>query len=374
MRYQLELRDVSVAYDGAPAIGGVSLGVEPGAIGCLVGPSGCGKTSLLRAVAGFEPVATGDIRLGGRLVSRPGLSVPTERRRVGMVFQDFALFPHLDVAGNIGFGLRRAGAGARAARVRRLLDLIGLGAAGSAFPHQLSCGQQQRVALARALAPRPDILLMDEPFSSIDPELRGRLADEVRELLLREGVTAMLVTHDQDEAFAMADRIGVVGGGTLHQWDSPSRLYREPADRFVAEFVGHGLLIDGRVVEGGRVATELGVVAAGPHRLDVGTALRVLVRGPDLVPDDASPLRLPILKRTFRGPDYLYDLALPGGGEIRCRAPDGADDGGTLGVRLQVERPVVFPEDGKGLVLSGARVEAHPAPRPRERRPVQRVA
>ncbi|MBP7983930.1 MAG: ABC transporter ATP-binding protein, partial [Chromatiaceae bacterium] len=228
MPKQLEIKGVSVAYGDTTIVHGVDLHLEGGDIGCLLGPSGCGKTTLLRAVAGFEPVATGEIWLQGRLVARPGFGLPPEERRAGMVFQDFALFPHLSVARNIAFGLRHQGRQERQTRVAELLDLIGLPGSGAKYPHQLSGGQQQRIALARAMAPRPDILLLDEPFSSMDVELREQLAREVRELLKRDGVTAILVTHDQFEAFAMADQIAVLFGGRLHQVASGFELYHEP--------------------------------------------------------------------------------------------------------------------------------------------------
>jgi iron(III) transport system ATP-binding protein len=211
MPSQLEVHSVSVAYGASTIVRNVSFVLETGSIGCLLGPSGCGKTTLLRAIAGFEPVSTGEVRLRGNPVSRPGMTVPPERRRIGMVFQDFALFPHLSVAKKRRVWATRTTAG-HAPQARR----SAVGAGGHerrrrAIPHQLSGGMQQRVALARAMAPRPDILLLDEPFSSMDAELREQLAREVRDLLGREGVTAILVTHDQLEAFAMADIIGVLG-------------------------------------------------------------------------------------------------------------------------------------------------------------------
>ncbi|AFL73352.1 ABC-type spermidine/putrescine transport system, ATPase component [Thiocystis violascens DSM 198] len=225
MSNPLELHHVSVAYDGPPVVRDISLTLEPGAIGCLIGPSGCGKSTLLRAIAGFEPLRRGEIRLAEQRVAAVGHSLPPESRRVGMVFQDFALFPHLSVVGNLAFGIRRLPRRARRARVESLLELVGLADAAALYPHQLSGGMQQRVALARALAPGPAVLLLDEPFSSMDATLREQLAREVREVLRREGVTAILVTHDQIETFAMADRIGVLADGGLRQWDSALGLY-----------------------------------------------------------------------------------------------------------------------------------------------------
>ena len=346
MTDQLELRGVTVAYDGVPAVSDTSLALPGGAIGCLLGPSGCGKTSLLRAIAGFEPVVAGKIRLAGKTVSSPGETMPPELRNVGMVFQDFALFPHLSVRDNIGFGLRAWGSAARAERVAELLDLIGLSATATSYPHQLSGGMQQRVALARAMAPRPGILLLDEPFSSIDAELREQLAGEVRAMLLRDGMTAILVTHDQNEAFAMADRVAVFGEGRLQQWDSAYRIYHEPANRFVADFIGQGALLPGEVLGPDRVRTELGDMAGSiPAACEAGSRVLVLVRPDDVVHDDHAPLKLDVARRIFRGANYLYTLRLPSGREIFSLVSSHHDHevGSRIGIRLALEHLAVFP-------------------------------
>src|SRR5688572_8452812 len=227
----LEVRYVSHGYDGRPVLDGLTFRLAPGAIGCLLGPSGCGKTTVLRCIAGFEPVRRGEIVLHGETMSRPGRTVPAERRRIGMVFQDYALFPHLTAERNIAFGLRNADAAERRARVAELLDIVGLHGVATRYPHELSGGQQQRVALARALAPRPELMLLDEPFSNLDVEMRERLAIEVRDILKQQKTTAILVTHDQHEAFNIADEIGLMAHGRIEQWDTPYRLYHEPATR-----------------------------------------------------------------------------------------------------------------------------------------------
>ena len=223
----LALSHLDIQYPGrdTPAVQGVNLGLRQGDIGVLIGPSGCGKTTLLRAVAGLEPVSGGKILLSGRVVSAPGQTEAAERRRIGMVFQDYALFPHLDVARNVGFGLNHLPQAERQQRVREVLELVCLASAEKNYPHELSGGQQQRVALARALAPRPDLLLLDEPFSNLDVDLRERLAHEVRNILKAANATALLVTHDQLEAFAIGDVIGVMHQGQLQQWDDAYSLY-----------------------------------------------------------------------------------------------------------------------------------------------------
>ncbi len=342
----LEVRDAVVNYGGPPVVCGVSLGLPTGSVGCLLGPSGCGKTTLLRAIAGFQPLQGGEILLHGQTVSRPGLLVPPEHRRVGMVFQDLALFPHLSVAKNVAFGLRGRDQGARRGRVEELLELVGLGHAGNVFPHQLSGGQQQRVALARAMAPRPDLLLLDEPFSSLDVDLRDRLAREVREILKDDGLTALLVTHHQVEAFAMADEIGVLHDGRLRQWDTGYGLYHRPADRFVADFIGEGVMLAGTVESDGAVATELGAIHGQvPKDCGPGCRVEVLVRPDDLLHDDDGPGFAEITAKVFRGAEFLYTLRLPSGAEVLCLATGHHDHevGHRIGIRVAVDELVVFP-------------------------------
>ncbi|MFU8855584.1 MAG: ABC transporter ATP-binding protein [Deferrisomatales bacterium] len=344
----LEVRDAVVSYGGPPVVRGVSLRLPEGDIGCLLGPSGCGKTTLLRAIAGFEPLRGGEILLHGRTVSRPGLLVPPERRRVGMVFQDLALFPHLTAAKNVAFGLRAADRDTRSRRVGELLALVGLEQREDAYPHQLSGGQQQRVALARAMAPRPDLLLLDEPFSSLDVDLRDKLAREVREILKEDGLTALLVTHHQFEAFAMADEIGVLQAGRLCQWDTGYGLYHRPADRFVADFVGEGTMLPGTVGDGGNVTTELGTIHGHvPPGCGPGCRVEVLLRPDDLLHDDEGPAFAEVTAKAFRGAEFLYTLRLPSGAEVLCLAPSHHDHpvGRRLGLRVAVDELVAFPVD-----------------------------
>ncbi len=243
----LRLEHVSLAHDTpegrVPVVHDLNLALQRGHIGCLLGPSGCGTTTILRAIAGFEPLRAGSIRLGGKELSTPQHMIEPQERQVGMMFQDYALFPHLNVEGNVGFGLRRWDKHKRVARVRELLELVGLQDAAHRFPHELSGGQQQRVALARALAPEPELLLLDEPFSNLDVDTRERLAFEVRDILKKTGHTALLVTHNQAEAFAIADRIGIMDRGRIIQWDTPYALHHAPASPFVADFVRREVLL-----------------------------------------------------------------------------------------------------------------------------------
>jgi iron(III) transport system ATP-binding protein len=337
----LEVENLRHAYGEQEVVRGVSFSVARGAIGCLLGPSGCGKTTVLRCIAGFEGLQGGEIRLAGRVVSGGDVMLPPEKRRIGMVFQDYALFPHLSVAGNIAFGLHAASAAEREARVQEMAKLVGLGAALEKYPHEISGGQQQRVALARALAPRPELLLLDEPFSNLDVDLRERLSLEVREIIKASGATAVLVTHDQQEAFAMADEIGILHEGRIQQWDNPYNLYHRPANRFVADFVGQGVFLPAKAVNGQQLEIELGVLQGdGPG----GGALEVLLRPDDVVHDDAAPTQAEVVHKAFRGAEILYTLRLASGRKVLALVPSHHNHalGEKIGIRLDVDHVVAF--------------------------------
>ena len=308
----LELRQVSCFYEaGRPAVQDISFAAKEGEILCLLGPSGCGKTTILRAIAGFEPVRSGQIFLSDQLVSSQEVMTPTESRRIGMVFQEYALFPHLRVQDNIAFGLSQSTQSLRATRVQEMLRLTGLEGFERRYPHELSGGQQQRVALARALVQNPIVLLLDEPFSNLDPDMSGRMRQELHDLLRRTKTTTILVTHDHDEAFAMADRIAVLNQGRLEQFDTPEMMYHLPATPFVADFVGQADFIPGTVSHG-MVQTELGEF---PDTLECqdGTTVVVMIRPDDihLVPTEGARSR--VISRQFRGSENLYTVSLPSG-------------------------------------------------------------
>ena len=358
----LSLESVAVRYarshTGRAAVEGATLALARGQIGVLVGPSGCGKTSLLRAVAGLEPCAEGRIVMDGRSLSEPAsrTHLAPETRRIGMVFQDYALFPHLSVAQNVAFGVHHLPRAERSTRVQQMLDLVGLGHAAKRAPHQLSGGQQQRVALARALAPQPQLLLLDEPFSSLDVDLRERLAQEVRVILKESATTALFVTHDQLEAFALGDVIGVMNKGRLEQWDDAYTLYHRPASRFVAQFIGHGVFAPGRIVahdDGPRVQTPLGELSdMGECPLPAafpGGECDVLLRADDIVHDDASPVKAQIERKSFRGSEFLLTLRLSSGEKVLAHVPSHHDHavGEWIGIRAAMDHVVTFAREGR---------------------------
>ena len=349
----LELEALTLGY---PTVSGpqvvlsdFSLSLAQGEIACLLGPSGCGKTTALRAIAGFHPLQSGRICLMQDEVGRKGYQLAPEHRNIGMVFQDYALFPHLSVADNIGFGLYRRSKHEREQRVAQMLELVGMNELAHSAPHQLSGGQQQRVALARALAPQPSLLLMDEPFSNLDVTLRERLAIEVRDLLKQTGTTAVIVTHDQQEAFAVADRIAVLAEGRLQQWGTPMQLYHRPQNRFVARFIGEGMMLRGQVGDTGQVHTELGVFKpdALPDGVGQGGEVDLLVRPDDIQHDDASTLQARVLAKAFRGAAFLYTLALPSGQQLLSLVPSHHDHaiGEAIGIRVELDHQICFATD-----------------------------
>jgi len=343
---QVDVENLDAGYDGLQVLSQVSFSLEPGQIGCMLGPSGCGKTTVLRAIAGFEPVWSGRILIDRVVVSSASGCLVPEKRHVGMVFQDFALFPHLKVEENVRFGLRGMAPKEQQLRVQEMLAIVGMPAYAQAYPHQLSGGQQQRIALARALAPKPSVLLLDEPFSSMDADLREQLAREVRNILKQENSTAILVTHDQHEAFAMADRICVMHEGVIQQQGSGYDLYHRPANRFVADFVGQGVIIPATVESATRVRTDLGLIE-GKNSIgaEPGTMVDVLIRPDDVLHDDASGESAIVVEKAFRGADFLYYLRMDSGVEVMCLAPSHHNHriNERIGIRLDVDHLVTFP-------------------------------
>lgn len=355
----LEVSNIDKFYSDLHVVKNVSFTLEAGEIGCLLGPSGCGKTTLLRTIAGFEEIATGSISIDGTEVAGSAF-VPPEARNIGMVFQDYALFPHLSVRDNVAFGLESLSASERQNRIADLLETVGLGDELDKYPHELSGGQQQRVALARALAPEPQLLLMDEPFSNLDVALRESLSAEIRDILKARNITALMVTHNQNEAFAMADKVGVLSCGVMQQWDTAHAVYHRPANTVVAGFVGEGTFIKGVVNNSHSLSCALGTLEGRlSTSCDEGEEVSILIRPEDVVHDDDAESTATIVSKTFRGPNILYVLRLDSGEDVQALVPSHHQHslGQQIGVYPDVEDLVVFPAGSEFLPADQCLIE-----------------
>jgi iron(III) transport system ATP-binding protein len=351
----ISLSGLSKHFGEVRAVDDLDLEIVDGEFFSMLGPSGSGKTTVLRCIAGFETPSAGRILLNGTVVSSAQQSLPPEKRRIGMVFQEHALFPHLTAAGNISFGFSNKNESE--GRVRELAQLVGITELLDKYPHELSGGQQQRVALARALAPRPDLLLLDEPFSNLDSGMRERLSLELRDIIKASGTTAVLVTHDQHEAFAIADEIGVMHDGRIEQWDLAYNLYHRPVNRFVADFVGQGVFLPARVLNAKQIEIELGILDGNiPHACQIGCEVcgkgclaDVLLRPDDVIHDDHSPTQAEVVHKAFRGAEILYTLKLASGRKVLALVPSHHNHalGERIGIRLDVDHVVAFAPEAR---------------------------
>ena len=342
---RLEVKQLDFAYGRNQILFEFDFSLEESQIGCLLGPSGCGKTTVLRVIAGFENPTKGEVVINGKKLNDSKIFLEPEKRQIGMVFQDIALFPHLSVESNIQFGIRTLTQTQRDKRSNELLDLVGMSQFKKTYPHELSGGQQQRIALARAIAPKPSLLLMDEPLSSLDEELREQLAREIRLILQQEKISAILVTHDQNEAFAVGDHICVMHQGRVQQNDSAYNLYHRPLNRFVAEFIGEGALLPGVVADEDTITTDLGEIKGNlPESCKHQDNVDVLIRPENVILGDDKENRAVITERYFRGSGYLYSLKTSGGVELLSLIPgsEALQIDQSISVRLQIEKPVVF--------------------------------
>jgi iron(III) transport system ATP-binding protein len=344
----LSLNKLSIRYGNKQVVDNLSFHLDKGEIACLLGPSGCGKSSVLKAIAGFVAIAQGDLSIREQLVSRQNYSMPAEKRGVGLVFQGGSLFPHLTVAQNICFGLYSQSKAQQQARLDELVSLVELQDLTYHYTHQLSGGQQQRVALARALAPKPDVLLLDEPFSGLDRELRSELAMEIRVILEKEETTALMVTHDQYEAFAFADSIGVMGKGKLQQWGSAHQLYHQPNCQFVGEFIGKGVLLAARLVD------DTIQSSVGDFKMNMGTDTakqnhtgKLLVRPEQVKLATRDGLNAQVTQCWFQGAHTLCELRLTSCSErLLCEEPliNKVKTGDLISVSVQLPDPIFFPD------------------------------
>lgn len=346
----IELRNITKSYGKTPAVTDLSFKIEEGEIFAILGPSGCGKTTTLRLIAGFERPDDGELILGERIVASRSTFIPPEKRNVGMVFQDYALFPHITVKENISFGLKDLDEKEKETIVEDMLDFVGLTGLGDRYPHNLSGGQQQRVALARALAPCPIMILLDEPFSNLDADMRTQMREDMLKILRKARTTAILVTHDQEEAFAMADHVAVLNRGKIEQLGTPEDVYHNPATDFVADFVGKADFIEG-IVEDGGIRTGIGSFLNNTD-LGNGEKVQLMIRPDDIeIKPDEKGCAV-IRDHQFKGSEVLYTLVLPGDRCIHSTLPSARTlpAGTRVDVKAKLLHVVAF-KDGK--VVSG---------------------
>lgn len=342
----LEFKNVTKAFGPSPAVSDLSLDVRIGEFLVILGPSGCGKTTTLRLMAGFEIPEEGEVSIENVVVSGYGIFEPPERRRIGMVFQDYALFPHLRVKENIAFGI--SSKNGKKEIVREMLTLVGLAEMGDRYPHELSGGEQQRVALARTLAPNPKVVLLDEPFSNLDADLRREMRFQVKDILKKFGTTVVLVTHDQEEAFELGDRVAIINKGRLEQIGTPTEIYQAPASRFVGEFIGRADFLDGTWSEIG-VETEVGTLSQVSDILTehCGKMCEVLVRPEivDIEPDEKG--HAVVVEQRFSGMNKLFCLELPSGRRIHSLQPPSAifEKGSRVRVKVDASHCVCFAKE-----------------------------
>lgn len=345
MKPILELKNIECQHRGHTVVQDFHFHSNEGDLHCLLGPSGCGKTTALRAIAGFQPLHHGEILLNGERISYPGYTKAPEKRHIGMVFQDYALFPHMNVKQNIGFGLRDKTEKEKQVSIDKMLEVVGLSGYGERFIHELSGGQQQRIALARAMAPQPKLILLDEPFSNLDIEMRERLSRDVRDILKSCNTTGILVTHDQHEAFSFGDMIAVMNNGQILQRDTAYNLYHSPTNRFVADFIGQGVFIQGKLSSHDTVETTLGTIKGDrAYEWSEGTRVELLLRPDDIVADEQGRLEGTIIQKAFKGAEILYTLKLNEDTEVLSLFPShhNHEIGEKVKLSLELDHMVAF--------------------------------
>ncbi|WP_107860890.1 ABC transporter ATP-binding protein [Neisseria weaveri] len=342
----LTVTDLNLSYPPKTVLNRFSLHVEADEIICLLGQSGCGKTTALRTIAGFEQPENGSIAFNGQTLFDSHTYIPAHKREIGMVFQDYALFPHLSTAENIAFGLQKSGKEAKQKRIKEMLALIDMTDYADRYPHQLSGGQQQRIALARALAPSPKLILLDEPFSNLDADLRTRLSKDIRHMLKQTHTAAILVTHDRQEAFTMADKVGMMVEGRLKQFDTPRQIYHAPADEYIASFCDAGSIISGRIVSPMQIGTALGIIdLTAPCSYPAGQSIKILLRNNNIVHNPQAAVQATVAEQNFRGCHTVYTLQLDNGETVALETDSFQNFpiGTRLPVQVRPENLVLFP-------------------------------
>ena len=344
MRMKLEIKNISLNLDGDRILDNLSLSVNEEEIVSIIGPSASGKTSLLRVIAGFENITTGKIKLNNQVVDDTLSVIGPQKRNVGIIFQDLALFPHLNCAENITFGISKLSTEEQIQRLRRLEEVLSITEISKKFPHEISGGQQQRVAIARALAPKPEILLLDEPFSALDEELKEKLLADVKILLKEEKITTIVITHNIKEAFQLSDKIAFLNDKKIIQIDSPYNIYHKPMTREIATFCGIGSFINGKIVDANHVLTDLGKHFGETSPYNIGTNVDIMIRPDDVIHDDDSTKSAKVVEKIFYGSDFLYKLKLSGCENIFCYTPSHHNHAvnEVIGIKSEMDHLILF--------------------------------
>ena len=344
MRMKLEIKNISLNLDGDRILDNLNLSINEEEIISIIGPSASGKTSLLRVIAGFENITTGKIKLNNQVVDDTLIVIGPEKRNIGIIFQDLALFPHLNCAENITFGISKLPTEEQIQRLQRLEEVLSITEISKKFPHEISGGQQQRVAIARALAPKPEILLLDEPFSALDEELKEKLLADVKILLKEEKITTIVITHNIKEAFQLSDKIAFLNDKKIIQIDSPYNIYHKPMTREIANFCGIGSFINGKIVDANHVLTDLGKHFGETSPYDIGTNVDIMIRPDDVIHDDDSTKSAKVVEKIFHGSDFLYKLKLSGGENIFCYTPSHHNHAvnEVIGIKSEMDHLILF--------------------------------
>ncbi|WP_117233679.1 ABC transporter ATP-binding protein [Vibrio maerlii] len=342
MSCALSISNLTCKYDDQTVLKSLNLEVKKGEIICLLGASGCGKTTLLKAIAGLLPLSSGQMSLNCRMIDDGENWLPPEQRNIGLIFQDYALFPHLTVSDNVAFGLKGMSKAEKQAIVDKMLSLVHLDGYGERYPHQLSGGQQQRVAIARSLAYKPDLLLLDEPFSNIDTQVRHELISQIRTIFKKQGVTAVFVTHSREEAFAFADKMAVMNHGVIEQFGSASELYHQPSSKFVADFLGGGSYIKATRTSETHYQTELGDVAAtDKNTIERGAECELLIRPQQLKLTSSIDSSIRVLELHFMGDHCRYTVEL-NGQKLTASSDEALEVGQRVTINIQANELLAF--------------------------------
>ena len=341
---KLSVNQISFSIDGNRILDNLNFEVAEKDIVSIIGPSASGKSSLLRLIAGFDTIDSGKIAINNIVVDSNQKFIKPQNRNIGIIFQDLALFPHLNCEDNIAFGISKWSKNKKDVRLARLIDLLNITEISKKYPHEISGGQQQRVAIARALAPKPEVLLLDEPFSALDEELKEQLMLDVKDLLKEENITSIVITHNIKEAFQLSDKIAYLSEKKILQYDTPYNMYHKPATKEIANFCGIGSFLKGTIIDANHISTSLGVLFGKTTPYVKGEIVHIMIRPDDIIHDDNSASSAKVIEKNFHGADFLYKLELKDGQNIFCYTPSHHNHSinEIIGIKTQIDHLMLF--------------------------------